>query len=345
MQESLFNILLQATAQETGRLLWLADENGQAHFTQLKSLHPTAEVLSNRFDIYQSALQAGLSAQFNDWEFAEGVEYDNILLRICKEKQVNLHLITTAATHLSPQGSLVIAGEKNDGIKTYCKTASNLFLCGGNPKKLGEAYLGRFTKPRRDKGEEAGSYHKLVEIGKTNQITLYSKPGIYGWNKIDQGSQLLIEQFRHHCQSWASEHFISVLDLGCGYGYLSFAIADLPFIKRTATDNNAAAVAACRYTAAQAKIPIDVIAGDCAQGVEGQYQVILCNPPFHKGFDLDGDLTMRFLRAARQKLSNNGQAFFVVNSFIGIEKKATHFFRQVDTLINNNHFKVLHLQV
>ena len=67
---------------------------------------------------------------------------------------------------------------------------------------------------------------------------MYSKPGIYGWQKIDRGSALLIEQLSDVLASMARAPK-RLADLGCGYGYLSIMAAQqLPDCQWLMTDNN-----------------------------------------------------------------------------------------------------------
>lgn len=70
----------------------------------------------------------------------------------------------------------------------------------------------------------------------------------------------------------------------------------------------------------------------------------MCNPPFHRGFDVDGDLARDFLIAAKQKLAADGTAIFVVNSFIPLEKKLAGLFTSTHLLADNRQFKVLALK-
>src|SRR5690606_14598650 len=124
-------------------------------------------------------------------------------------------------------------------------------------------------------------------------------PGIFGWNKLDRGSVLLAEQAVAVLSGAAlpgastsdvasgepaSGGLGSVLDLGCGYGYLLLATADLPFSSRTATDNNAAAIIAAEANFDQRELAVTVTLDDCGAHLQEQFDVILCNPPFHHGF-------------------------------------------------------------
>lgn len=339
--------LLSACTNTEGRLLWLADEHHNADvFDRLKAgVRCGIDVVTNRVNVYQSATHAGLTARFCDWTFEESEQYDTIALRVCKEKAVNQHLLKACPALLKSNGELILSGEKTDGIKSYCKDLQTKFSNAGKPKKHGLVYLAHFQTPTNTPAlSEDETYHQIRPIVETNGITLYSKPGQYGWTKIDQGSQKLVEHFRHYCAALPKEKLTTLLDLGCGYGYLTFAIAELPFDSRTATDNNAAAVLSCRYTAQANNLSVHVSADDLGKQIQGQFDFILCNPPFHTGFDVQTDLTRRFLQAARSKLTERGQAFFVVNSFVGLEKRAQGLFSQITLLENDGQFKVFCLR-
>lgn len=335
-------LLLQSLSHQAGKKLLFADENTPDSFSQIKNQNPDCHILTNRFDLFKRAEHAGLHCLFNDWMLDTEQKYDAIALRICKEKQVNNHLISLAQHHLNKNGTFLLCGEKNEGIKTLGKSTESLFQIKNGLKKHGTVYLGSYSNPNAIQPTE-NTYHEISTIGSVNDIALHSKPGVYGWNKIDAGSAFLVEEFKHYISQQAKFNFSSLLDLGCGYGYLTFATAELPFAKRVATDNNYAAILCCKQSAEQASINLTVIPSDCAGELDKneKFSCILCNPPFHKGFDVQNDLTSRFLTAAHSRLLENGLAFFVVNSFIGIEKKAAQIFGQHKTIANNGQFKII----
>jgi release factor glutamine methyltransferase len=75
----------------------------------------------------------------------------------------------------------------------------------------------------------------------------------------------------------------------------------------------------------------------------GTFDVILCNPPFHQGFSVDGALTDKFLRQTRRLLSAQGMAVFVVNQFIALERAAQKYFRVIEPAGRNPSFKLIRL--
>lgn len=333
--------LLQQLRHDTDSL-WLADENSHGIWPTLAGYAPALQVMSNRFDLAREAQHCEIPASFSDWQFDATRRFDTIFLRVCKEKAVNQHLIRAAFLHLNPGGHLVIAGEKNEGVKSIWEYACGIFRANSRLKKHGATYAGTLTKTSEHPLEDAELYHQIHIIGEWDGAPIFSKPGVYGWDKIDTGSAFLLEQLRAESSLWIDAQ--SLLDLGCGYGFLTFASTWLPCERRVATDNNAGALVCMESNAHQHKLAVETVAADKGDKVTGKFDLVLCNPPFHRGFDVDGDLTRDFLIAAKQKLATNGAAIFVVNSFIPLEKKLGGLFSSARLLADNRQFKVLALR-
>lgn len=333
--------LVQQLRNDTNTL-WLADENSQGIWPTLANFAPALKVISNRFDLASAAQASGISASFSDWKFDADRRFDTIFFRICKEKAVNQHLIREAFLHLNCDGNLWIAGEKNEGIKSIWDYATQIFESKVRLKKHGTVYGGSLTKLSDRPLADPSAYHHIQAIGAWDGTPIFSKPGVYGWDKVDAGSALLIETLRKESALWADAK--TMLDLGCGYGFLTLASDWLPCEQRVATDNNAGALLCIEKNAQERKLQVEIVAADKADEVKGKFDLVLCNPPFHRGFDVDGDLTTDFLVAAKQKLAPRGAAIFVVNSFIALEKKLEGVFTSSRTLADNRQFKVLALK-
>jgi len=339
----------QVTFDTNTQSLWCADENALTGLP-LIATNSSLLLISNRWDVAQEAIQKNFHAEFSDFEFAAiaSNSLDHVFYRISKEKPVVHHIVNEAWRCLKPGGKLYIAGHKNEGIKTFIEKTTALFGDQKNILKDGSAYFASIEKKLAyDESQmlDDSAYQALRPLDNEHH-TLHTKPGLFGWNKIDQGSEYLIQQFdqilrEHHKQP------TRVLDLGCGYGYLSVAASQGSSCQDvshwTMTDNNAAAIKAATYNAHINKLNAEVIAADCGDAVTGSFDVILCNPPFHQGFVTEGDLTDRFLAASKKLLAKDGIAIFVVNQFIPLERKASGLFRQVKTEASNGSFKVVSL--
>ena len=339
-------LIQQIIQYSSAKSFWFSDENVLRQLPDSKNWLLKPAFVTNRWDIAQHATELGFIAEFNDFDLTTIADNsaDHIFYRISKEKPVVHHLINQSQRILKTGGVLWISGQKNEGIKTYIEKACALFKCAKNIQKDGISYSSKLVK-----GNSTGellndeNYHLLRTCVQVNGADVLSKPGQFGWNKIDQGSEFLISEVTHllKMQSNTFEH---CLDLGCGYGYLTIASQDFPIKNRALTDNNAAAVITARANCVQLKIPTEIFASDAGKQLKNKFDLILCNPPFHQGFSVDGDLTDKFLRNAQQLLTENGVAYFVVNQFIALEKKASVFFKSVNLIARNKSFSVFELR-
>lgn len=340
MSSLLETALWQQLQRHQGSGLWVLDEN----LAQLEGqpLPTGLELLSNRFDLVQR-LQP-LPIRYSDFDFSPWPEasLDVAYYRVSKEKAVVHHVINQLSARLRSGGRLWLFGGKQEGTKTYFGKARE--RCGsGELHKLGKGDFVAELVRDGTLGEalEDQDYPRLrpLEVGGERFI---SKPGQFGWDKVDQGSAWLIESLQPVWQRLATAT-PTVLDLGCGYGYLSLHCARLGAASITATDNNAAALLACRENLATTAVSHQVVAADAGDAVAGRFDLVICNPPFHQGFAVEGELTDRFVQAVAAHLNPDGQAALVVNRFIPLERKAAGLFGEVETWADNGRFKLVRL--
>lgn len=337
------DLLLPPLTGDGVRGLLVADENCRDFpFDSLPRHHA---LLSNRFDIAERGRRAGLNSFFSDFDFSPWVpgDLDLIACRIAKEKAVVHHIANRACDLLAPGGRLVLTGAKNEGIKTFAKTLSARLGSAPVLEKHGNAYravLERGTTPGPALDDQ--SYTQLREILELDGMPVVSKPGLFGWDRIDAGSALLAAQLPAFLTGFPRPPH-SLVDLGCGYGYLSLMATRQGPLAITATDNCAAALDACRENFARHRLPGEMVAADAGKGISGRFDALLCNPPFHQGFGENRQLTETFLAAARRLLTRKGRALFVVNRFVPLEKLAGQWFGQVETVAEDRSFKVVAL--
>ncbi|MCK7597374.1 class I SAM-dependent methyltransferase [Microbulbifer sp. CAU 1566] len=354
--------LLSQLLHECGEnALWIADENSKALLVDnaASSSQPfPGRLISNRWDIVQAAASIGIRASFSDFNLESAAEsaalevevegegegrFSRILYPVSKEKAAVHHIINCAPDFLQPGGELLLIGSKNSGIKTYAQKAAQRFGASKQLQKHGSDYLSiSKVQPQTGQRLDDSDYPLLRPLDSLGG--LYSKPGLFGWNKIDTGSALLATHFAEHHPSANAR----VVDLGCGYGYLSTQLAQqLPTaqaITIQATDNNAAAIQACQRNFQVLGIQGEVVAGDAGSTIESRSaDLLICNPPFHQGFQVEGDLTDRFLKQAARILRPQGIALFVVNEFIPLGKKAQGIFQSAELLNKEKGFCVYRL--
>lgn len=341
--------LLSQQLRECGKdTLWIADENSKPLLTG--GLCFAGTLLSNRWDLVEAAKACGIDSYFNDFDLdAITGQFSRIVYPVSKEKAAVHHIINTAPRFLAEggeDGELLLLGSKSSGIKTYSQKTALRFGSAKNLKKHGNDYL---SVNRLNTNTELGP---LLDDSDYSQLRpldilggLYSKPGQFGWNKIDVGSALLASHFEANLPNGNTQ----VVDLGCGYGYLSaqlIATAKHPEqINIQATDNNTAAILACQKNFLALGISGTVSPGDAGSEITSNCaDLLICNPPFHQGFQVEGDLTVRFLNQAARILRPQGIALFVVNEFIPLNQKAQGLFAKVALLNKEKGFCIYRLK-
>ncbi|WP_372862755.1 methyltransferase [Spongiibacter sp.] len=342
MNDAPLQQLYRQLAQLDGPLWWFADEQVN---DDLPALREDCQVFCNRCDTAAALREVGFAVSLGDFAVPQKLDVapQAVVYRVSKERPL-VHLLINAAMQALPVGGqLLLSGYKNDGLKGYADKIAKVFDAERKIKKCDAgAYLATITKRgERNVALPDKNYRQLRLISESP--ALYSKPGIYGWQKIDRGSALLIEQLPRFLQGLSSPPQRAA-DIGCGYGYLAvMAAAELPDCEWLLTDNNATALLACEKNSAEHGLRAELHLADCADGLQGPVDIVLCNPPFHQGFAVEGELTERFLQAAHRLLKRNGQALFVVNQFIPLQRKAEGLFPAVELLGEAEGFRVFRL--
>ncbi len=346
MQDTALSLLL-AHKTSSDKNIWFADENiaGETIPNACDKWRP--KVISNRINVVNHFQALDYPAEFSDFDCSAIADetIDVVHYRISKEKAAVHHIINQSYRMLNEGGQLIISGLKKEGIKTYIKKAASLFA--GEKlqyKDKPHTFCAVLTKAQSDQAEYLNdkNYQNIRLIGAEDSFSLYSKPGVFGWEKIDKGSAFLVE----HLADFLSPIYKkdTLLDLGCGYGYLSLMASQYGFKQISATDNNAAALKSCEYNFSHHKLNAITLADDCAANIKDKFDIILCNPPFHQGFSIEGVLTDQFLSTAKRLLTKKGAALFVINSFIPLERKAQQYFDHVEIFAENRSFKLVRCQ-
>jgi 16S rRNA (guanine1207-N2)-methyltransferase len=144
-------------------------------------------------------------------------------------------------------------------------------------------------------------------------MTVCAHGGVFAGTRIDIGTRRLLGVLD---QLPALELTTdTAIDLGCGTGVLSVALARRG-VRVLASDSSAAAVRSCAATAEANGLAdlITVQRDDALSSVEaGSAPLIVCNPPFHLGGAVHTGGAVRLFEAAARVLAPGGQLWTVFN--------------------------------
>jgi 16S rRNA (guanine1207-N2)-methyltransferase len=135
-----------------------------------------------------------------------------------------------------------------------------------------------------------------------------------------------------------------VLDLGCGSGILGMVAARIAVKGHVwLVDANSEAVTLTQRNLQRNNIiNATVLGSDSTSAIaDMQFDVVVSNPPFHKGRNEARDLGPRFIVDAAQVLQPNGRCYIVANRFLPYEAVMHAQFANVHEIAGNTRFKVL----
>ena len=187
---------------------------------------------------------------------------------------------------------------------------------------------------------------KPISTGKTtiiqthqlgNRLSFKSQSGIFGWRKVDKGSELLLNNTDIPKKGL-------ILDLGCGYGFLGIALAKVyPEVKFILTDINELAV---KLAKENCKINGVSINTDVKQGhlyipvKDLKFDSIISNPPLVAGKKILAEL----VTASIEQLLEKGTLQIVVPKKKGLksmQKMLEEVFGSYEVLAKGSGFWVL----
>ena len=134
--------------------------------------------------------------------------------------------------------------------------------------------------------------------------------GVFSKDKIDEGSKLLAE-----CYFKYGKRDISLLDVGCGIGFLGISISKIMNVHSDMVDVNNRAIHLCKMNMKENDVDGRVWNSNVYDDVKDSYDVIISNPPIRAG----KSVYLRIIEEAFNHLNNDGQLWFVMRTNHGVK--------------------------
>lgn len=156
-------------------------------------------------------------------------------------------------------------------------------------------------------------------------LTFCSDNGVFSKDKIDFGSRTLIDELINNCDY----NFKTVLDVGCGYGFMGISIAKKYNCKVDMIDVNERAIHLAKKNININKVEGNAFISNIYENVNGKYDLIITNPPIRAG----KDVVLKILKEASMYLNPDGELWFVIRKDQGAKSVKKELENNYDCLI------------
>jgi 16S rRNA (guanine1207-N2)-methyltransferase len=319
----------------------LLPEEGQIGFLRARP-HPVLGDFASRLvcqQNYKKDADALVAAGFKAEEKITG-PCSLVLLLPDRQKEQTLADFARAFELLAPGGTLLVSLHNDWGAKRYEKILAE--ICG-EAGTISKHHCRTFWVQKTEEidndtlalWKQEGAMQKVVD-GR-----FWSCPGVFSWNRIDEGSQVLVNHLPKDIHG-------KVADLGAGWGFLSDFLLrnceDITLLELFEADRTALECARRNMGLAQVKLRPQCHWLDVTQGLDTKtyYDFVVMNPPFHEGRQPDHLLGAKFIATAARSLRVGGHLYMVANRHLPYEQYLDEAFTEWSQVVQEGGFKVLH---
>ncbi len=299
-----------------------------------------ALVCEQSFRPFAEALQrSGWTVRSEEEVENDPARYALVLVLPPRQREEARALFARAVALAAPGGVVLACQSNNEGARSGESDLQQLAGLGG---KLTKNHCRAYWTAPLDGAHDEALRKRWAALDAPRPILdgrFHSRPGVFAWDRIDPASALLVEQLPAGLAGHGA-------DLGAGYGYLSAEVlARCP--KVTALDlyeaeDRALALARRNLQAAGSAATLRYHWHDVTAGIEGRYDFVVSNPPFHTPSRADRpDIGQRFIAVAAQALRPGGRLFMVANRHLPYEQILNESFGEVRVAAERDGFKVI----
>lgn len=253
------------------------------------------------------------------------------------KSRLELELRLALAGHMTKAGGqLLLIGEKKEGIAGGARVLETVMPNAYKIDSARHCQVWQVEVPAGMTGFDLDAWLSWHHVRVADsELAIAGLPGIFSDGRLDEGTARLIESFEDSLPKG------KVLDFACGAGVVGVWLArKAPDIRLDAVDVQFQAVHCARETLERAGIQGQVWPSDGLSSVEGQYDLLVSNPPFHTGVRTDTSMTEAFLRDAAKHLVRGGELRIVANTFLPYPELIQRYIGPCETLSQDQRFSV-----
>ncbi len=132
-----------------------------------------------------------------------------------------------------------------------------------------------------------------------------SDNGVFSKNRIDYASLFLVKTFF----AFNKKSFNSILDVGCGYGFIGIVLSKTLNKHVDMIDINKRAVHLAKMNITNNQVDANAWESNVYESVLKKYDLIITNPPIRAG----KKVVLEILKGGLERLNESGEVWFVIS--------------------------------
>jgi len=328
-------ILRNEELLSTGQVL-LINPPRDSCFSSLSQDTRQVSVFSQDFADYHYLNSSGAKAEFGLIPSTAPAAQDIVLI-LPRERERLEMLLHALSSSMPRQSILWVAGENRSGIKSSAKRLSRCFRSVSKVDNARHCTLLRASDPLPPNPFDLEAYKKTWPLTFAGtEINIVSLPGTFAHGKLDKGTRLLLGSMEELKPAGR------VLDFACGNGIIGLSSLSIhPAARLTLLDVSALALESARYSLRANGMNAIVLPSDGLSHLEGRFDWIITNPPFHRGIRNDLDIARNFFSGAGNFLTETGNILLVCNHHLPYPAWLRDYFSRVEIIKTDGGFKVI----
>jgi 16S rRNA (guanine1207-N2)-methyltransferase len=281
--------------------------------------------------------QASIAARVQCSDLPPLASCDLAVLTLSRGRHRAMEILSSVAR--SSPAILIVVAANDDGARGLIRVATEMFGQPVEQEGMRHSRAGRFQLTTGRRQSAAGNLDSPTQFEVTlDQISLRvaTRPGIFADGRVDPGTMSLLRTLE------IGEN-ARCLDLGSGSGIIG------AFMATRASRGSAILIDASSLATKCSQTTLDlnhitnaeVRLGDIYEPVaEMRFDVIACNPPFHRGAKTEYEIANEMIRSARSLASPSARFYLVANRFLGYETAIRRYWPSFSTVYEAAGYKV-----
>lgn len=253
------------------------------------------------------------------WLFPDSA--DTVVVFLPKSRSELSLRLSLARWLVAEAGRVILVGEKKEGVAGAVRQLRAQLPQSEKVDSARHCQVWQADRVSPPKDFQLGDWmqwHSLERNGVTLEVA--GLPGIFSDGELDGGTAMVLDTLARTPLSPGK-----TLDFACGAGVIGAwwqrfqAQRSDTVYPVDGVDVQSQAIICARATYDRAGAEGRIYASDGLSAVEGQYQSVVTNPPFHTGIRTDTSVTEQFLKGVGRHLKKGGELRLVANRFLPYE--------------------------